>query len=67
MCALLYKFWVLVCVTLTVMGVGVRYFTNYESKSALIKQRTSHVKLPKIVILFDEQITFSKTLCKQAF
>ena len=40
---------------------------NGFSKSALIKQRTSHVKLPKIVILFDEQITFSKTLCKQAF
>ena len=39
---------------------------NGFSKSALIKQRTSHVKLPKIVILFDEQITFSKTLCKQA-
>ena len=37
------------------------------SHSASIQQRTSRNKLPKIVILFDEQITFSKTLCKQAF
>ena len=37
------------------------------SDSASIQQRTSRNKLPKIVILFDEQITFSKTLCKQAF
>ena len=37
------------------------------SDSASIQQRTSRNKLPKIVILFDEQNTFSKTLCKQAF
>ena len=37
------------------------------SHLASIQQRTSRNKLPKIVILFDEQITFSKTLFKQAF
>ena len=37
------------------------------SHSASVQQRTSRNKLPKIVTLFDEQITFSKTLCKQAF